>query len=161
MPNAIKRMINDITTTPDHPPPFIALSSLRPKANYIYPYSFYSVQKLKHPEIQPLHLHLSATEAFEFALSLAKKMPDWQIVSFDKQDLRLEAVATTRWLRFKDDVVLQIRTNKNDLSAESCSVHMRSKSRVGRSDFGKNAERIQCFLQKILAKSQDLKKEGP
>ena len=43
---------------------------------------------------------------------------------------------------FKDDIVIRIRTN-----AEGTIVDLRSVSRVGRSDLGANAARIQRFAE--------------
>jgi uncharacterized protein (DUF1499 family) len=58
---------------------------------------------------------------------------------------RLEAVATTRWLRFKDDVVVRLR----DRPDGGTRVDVRSKSRIGRSDLGTNARRIRAFLHAL------------
>ena len=54
---------------------------------------------------------------------------------------RIEAVATTRWFGFKDDVVVRLTP-----AAGGARVDVRSKSRVGRSDVGANAKRIERFL---------------
>ncbi|WP_411155747.1 DUF1499 domain-containing protein [Idiomarina loihiensis] len=54
---------------------------------------------------------------------------------------RIEATATTTWFGFKDDVVIRIRS-----TADGSELDIRSKSRVGRSDVGKNAERIREFM---------------
>ena len=58
----------------------------------------------------------------------------------------LEATHETFWFGFKDDVVIRVIE-----SGDSTLVDVRSKSRVGRSDLGKNAERIRDF-QAALAK---------
>ena len=62
----------------------------------------------------------------------------------------IEATDTTMWFGFKDDIVIRI----NDNGSERL-VDIRSKSRVGSRDLGKNAERIHDFideLDSILAK---------
>jgi uncharacterized protein (DUF1499 family) len=53
-------------------------------------------------------------------------------------------VATTFWFGFKDDVVVRI-------SAEGAGsrVDVRSKSRVGRSDLGTNAQRIRAYQRRL------------
>jgi uncharacterized protein (DUF1499 family) len=48
---------------------------------------------------------------------------------------------TTFWFGFKDDVVIRIRGD-----AGSSELDIRSKSRVGRSDVGANAERIRRYV---------------
>ena len=59
---------------------------------------------------------------------------------------RLEATDTTFWFGFKDDVVIRIQsTGGNTL------VDVRSKSRVGESDLGANANRIEKYLNHLAA----------
>ncbi|HKI98615.1 MAG TPA: DUF1499 domain-containing protein [bacterium] len=55
---------------------------------------------------------------------------------------RLQAVAVTSLLRFKDDVLIEVRPRTDGGS----TVAMRSKSRVGKGDLGANAKRIRAFL---------------
>jgi uncharacterized protein (DUF1499 family) len=68
----------------------------------------------------------------------------WDIVAVDETRGRLEAVATTRLLRFKDDIVVRMRSE-----ASGTRIDVRSKSRVGRSDLGANARRIRAFLDAL------------
>ena len=56
----------------------------------------------------------------------------------------LEVVATTRLMHFKDDVAVEVRPE-----GTGSSVHMRSKSRVGKGDLGANAKRIRMFLSEL------------
>jgi uncharacterized protein (DUF1499 family) len=50
----------------------------------------------------------------------------------------LWAIFTTKWLRFVDDVELR-------MDVDSHVIHIRSASRVGRSDFGVNRERVEML----------------
>ena len=68
----------------------------------------------------------------------------WQIVAADKTQRRIEAVATTRWFHFKDDVVVRLSESNGQ-----SRIDVRSVSRVGKSDIGANARRIRAYL-KIL-----------
>jgi hypothetical protein len=52
--------------------------------------------------------------------------------------------ARTRVLRFKDDVTVRIR-KKDDLT----EVSVRSRSRVGKADFGQNARNIRAFQAEL------------
>ncbi len=67
----------------------------------------------------------------------------WEIVSNVPSEGRLEATATTALFRFKDDVVLRVRPTEDGTGS---IVDMRSVSRVGQSDLGVNAKRVQAFL---------------
>ena len=65
----------------------------------------------------------------------------WQIVSADDRGI-VEAVDTSTFFRFKDDIVIRVRPAEGGGS----QVDMRSISRVGVSDVGVNAKRIRSFL---------------
>lgn len=148
-------LINDITTTPEAPPEFRALE--REGGNVHrdmkYPSRFVSVQKKAYPELRPLESDLPPQQLFELVQATALEMPGWVIASIEPSRFSLEAVSTTRFLRFKDDVVIQVRADlvSGDGSVGS-SVHMRSKSRLGRSDFGANAKRIRRFFARLAKK---------
>ncbi len=55
---------------------------------------------------------------------------------------RIEAVASTFWIGFSDDVVFRL----TEQGPEQTRVDMRSISRVGRSDIGTNAARVRAFM---------------
>jgi uncharacterized protein (DUF1499 family) len=64
-----------------------------------------------------------------------------EIVAVDSDAGLVEATATTFWFGFKDDLVVRVE------AIESGSrVDVRSVSRVGQSDVGQNAKRIEKFL---------------
>jgi len=69
----------------------------------------------------------------------------WQII--DVSQNRIEATATTRWFGFKDDVV--VRLSEEDGATR---VDMRSASRLGKSDVGTNAARVDTFLNALKAR---------
>lgn len=58
---------------------------------------------------------------------------------------RLEAVAETFWFGFKDDVVVRVRPGESG----GAVIDMRSTSRVGLSDLGANAARIEDFMSGV------------
>ncbi len=55
------------------------------------------------------------------------------------------ATDETFWFGFKDDVVIRI----TPAAGTGSRVDVRSASRVGRSDLGKNAQRIRAFLARL------------
>jgi uncharacterized protein (DUF1499 family) len=59
---------------------------------------------------------------------------------------RIEAVDTTKWFGFHDDIVVRIKAE-----GRGSRVDIRSKSRDGRSDLGVNAQRIRAFTEKLKA----------
>jgi uncharacterized protein (DUF1499 family) len=127
--------INDITTDPEKPPQFS-----QPR---IYERHFAELQRISYPGLQPLQLALPPAQAFARSLAAAQAM-ELEIVVADENAGRIEAVATTRWFGFKDDMVVRIAR-----SGAGSRIDVRSKSRVGRSDVGANARRIQEFLTRV------------
>ncbi len=100
-------------------------------------------QRMAYPDIQPLEVAAPPAEVFPRALAAAEAM-GWEIVRKDPAAGRIEAVATSAWFGFKDDVVVRVAT-----ATSGSRVDMRSKSRVGRSDIGTNARRIRAYLQHL------------
>ena len=69
-----------------------------------------------------------------------------ELIEADAAQGRIEATATSLLFGFKDDVVVRITEDPN-----GTKVDVRSKSRVGRNDFGMNAKRIRTLLGKLKA----------
>lgn len=138
--------IHDITTDMVNPPQFIAALPLRENAINSTVYKGENVaelQKKAYPDIKPLFLSIPADQVFDKALTVAAKM-DWSITAANREENRIEAVATTLWMGFKDDIVIRISTNESGTRLD-----IRSESRVGKSDLGTNAQRIRKFLSEM------------
>jgi uncharacterized protein (DUF1499 family) len=100
-------------------------------------------QRRAYPDIQPLRLAVAPNIAFERAKG-AMEEAGWQIVREDPSAGRIEAVATTFWFGFKDDIVVRITAE-----GAGSRVDVRSKSRVGRGDLGTNAQRIRAYQRRL------------
>ena len=100
----------------------------------------------EYQDLQPQHFNVAPYKAYEAALATAREL-GWEIVREDRQAGTIDAVDTTRILRFKDDVTITIKPGVG----ENCTVYVHSRSRVGKGDFGTNARRILRF-QAELAK---------
>ncbi|HEX6317761.1 MAG TPA: DUF1499 domain-containing protein [Burkholderiales bacterium] len=98
-------------------------------------------QRRAYPDVQPLMLSVPPDEAFGKARTAALDM-GWEIVSADPAAGRIEAVATTFWFGFRDDVTVRVTPQGG-----SSRIDVRSKSRVGRGDAGANAGRIRRYLK--------------
>ena len=141
-------LINDITTDLNDPPAFDAVIPLRPEGSNPIEYGGPEVaaaQRETHPEIRPIETSLAPDAAFERALVVARGM-GWNVVAADAATGIIEAVDTTPFFRFKDDVVIRVRA-----AAQGSRVDLRSRSRVGRSDLGKNAARIMAYEKAFAA----------
>lgn len=129
--------INDVTTDTGNPPQFS-----QPQT---YQSHFAELQRIGYPELRSLELALPAAQAFARARAAAQAL-GWEIVAADESAGRIEAVALTRWFGFKDDIVVRVAA-----AGSGSRIDVRSKSRVGRSDLGANAKRIQDFLTRVKA----------
>lgn len=131
--------INDITTDLDSPPAFSAVIPLREPGSNPIEYGgpdVAAVQRQVHPEVQPIFTNLGRTEAFQRAFETAEAL-GWEIVAGDPNTGIIEAIDTTTFFRFKDDIVIRISDD-----GSGSRIDLRSRSRVGLSDLGKNAARI-------------------
>jgi uncharacterized protein (DUF1499 family) len=138
--------IHDITTDTANPPEFVAIARLQRKNWNPLQYGGPAVAAQQHnayPDIVPLLMAIPPNSAFDRAFSVAGRM-GWEIVDANRAEGRIEAVATTFWFGFKDDIV--IRIEKSDSGSR---VDIRSVSRVGVSDLGTNAKRIREFLREM------------
>jgi uncharacterized protein (DUF1499 family) len=138
--------IHDITTDTANPPVFVAIAPLRAEAPNGVEYKAEdnaAQQQEAYPDIEPLVTDVPPAEMFSRAEATARAM-NWEIVATSPEEGRIEATDTTMWFGFKDDVVIRITPE-----GEGSRLDIRSMSRVGKSDIGKNAERIRAFLAKV------------
>ena len=138
--------IHDITTDMENPPEFVAMIRLREDAQNPPEYSgeeAAEAQREAYPNVQPLMTAAPKQEVIDEIVTLIVSR-NWDLVSINRQEGRVEATEKLAWFGFKDDVILRI-TETDDGSR----VDMRSKSRIGRSDIGVNADRIESFLRDL------------
>ncbi|MFN3749090.1 MAG: DUF1499 domain-containing protein [Sphingorhabdus sp.] len=93
-------------------------------------------------DIRSVRIAMPVAEVIAKAERLAK-VRGWEIAVSDPIEGRLEATETTRFFRFKDDVVIRVRPTEDGTGS---IVDMRSISRVGISDLGVNAKRVRSFI---------------
>ncbi|MEZ0371585.1 MAG: DUF1499 domain-containing protein [Candidatus Sericytochromatia bacterium] len=137
--------IHDISTDTLHPPELKAVLAQRPQDANPATYGGPDVarqQQAAYPDIQPALLSLDPKQAHARALEVAKTL-GWQIIAAEPESGRIEAVATTFFFGFHDDVVIRVQSAGIDRS----KVDIRSVSRVGKSDVGTNAARIRRFME--------------
>ncbi|MEM1103068.1 MAG: DUF1499 domain-containing protein [Pseudomonadota bacterium] len=141
--------IHDITTDWRDPPAFDAAASERAPDENSLVYAgaeLAEIQQRAYPDIAPVLLRSPPDEAFALAQRTAEEM-GWDILSVNRAAGRIEAVATTWWWGFKDDVVVRI----SDGPDGGARIDIRSASRVGTSDIGANAKRIRAYSERLRA----------
>ncbi len=141
--------IHDITTDTADPPQFVAILPLRRGAPDSAVYGgprVAALQKRAFPDIRPAILPVAPADAFREALGVARDL-GWHVVAAVPQAGRIEATDTTFWFGFTDDIVIRVRAVPG-----GARVDLRSESRVGVSDLGTNARRIEAFLKALRAR---------
>lgn len=130
-------LVNDVSTDPSNPPRLLWAAELRTAQDLpINP------APLKAFEGKPGPLFTSAppAEVITEAHALMEQL-GWQVRPSPEG---LEAVVTTGWFGFQDDVALRVFAGPSETR-----IDMRSASRQGRSDLGTNRARIEEFLIRL------------
>jgi hypothetical protein len=153
----------DITTDPLDPPRYEALARIRPRdANStIYQgLAAAELQRAGYPDIETLDADVSVLASYEAALAVIRKRR-WRIVEQrppqpPRREGRIEAIALTPIMGFRDDVVVRVRPD-----GENSRVDVRSSSRYGSFDFGANAARVRALIEDIDDAVGNVKPEAP
>jgi uncharacterized protein (DUF1499 family) len=144
--------IHDVATDLDDIPQYVAVLPLRAQApnSVVYgdspnmtPERNAQLQREAYPDLVPKVYDASEADIYARALAAVDAM-GWELVDANASEGRIEATATTFWLRFKDDVVIRIRPQ-----GDGTVVDARSLSRVGGGDVGANAKRLRKFFEML------------
>jgi hypothetical protein len=144
--------IHDITTDPIDPPRFEALARLRSGdgANPAVYAGLYSAeqQRIAYPDIETVELELPVQRAYEITLQLVTKRK-WLVIDErppqpPRRIGRIEAVARTPIMGFREDVSIRVAPDDED-----SRVDIRSASRYFESDIGSNAARVRKLIDDL------------
>ena len=139
-------MIHDISTDTTNPPIFASAHVLgveRMNTLVYGPEGIADVQREAYPDVRPIEASTSPHETFNRAIDVAQEL-GWEVVSEDRDNRQIEAVDTSFWFGFKDDIAIRIAPRQT-----GSLVDLRSISRVGLSDVGVNASRIIAFTERF------------
>ncbi len=149
--------IHDVTTDTQDPPMFTqAILSERAKVEGVNSADYVGkkdsrdeelvsvLQTKAYPDIRPIVLSEPKDVVFGRVEAVVAQM-GWEMKSSDLDTGIIEATDTTFWYGFKDDVIIRLR----DSEGGGTLIDMRSLSRVGGSDIGKNADRIREFFKAL------------
>lgn len=127
--------INDVSTDVQDPPVFWFT-----KTPSDYPPANAATQQAAYPDVRPLSLPLDSDAAFDAILALIADR-GWEVLSDDRSEGQVEAVATSPLFGFQDEVAIRVTPTES-----GTQIDMRSRSRIGQIDRGANARRIKAFL---------------
>jgi Protein of unknown function (DUF1499) len=147
--------LNDVTTDVSNPPEFVEADRLKaPGRNPLkYPGErFAALQQASYPDLKTLVIPRSAEESFELVLQAVAKLKmrsSYEAPPDEEPGAPgiVEIADRTMIMGFTDDVA--IRITGDDASSR---IDVRSTSRYGRSDFGRNAERVRTILKEIAGR---------
>src|ERR1700712_2030421 len=152
--------IHDITTDVIDPPRFDALAQLRTSdgANTAVYAGLYSAEQQRHyyPDIETVELDAPVQRAFEVTMQLVTKRK-WLVIDQrppqpPRRIGRIEAVARTPIMGFREDVSIRVTPN-----GEGSRVDIRSSSRYFESDLGSNAARVTKLIEDINTAADNVK----
>ncbi|APJ14778.1 TPA: DUF1499 domain-containing protein [Aeromonas hydrophila] len=130
-------LVNDVSTDPNNPPQLHWAGELRTAQDLpINP----APLKASEGKPGPLFTSASPVEVITEAHALMEQL-GWQVRPSPEG---LEAVVTTGWFGFQDDVALRVFAGPKETR-----IDMRSASRQGQSDLGTNRARIEEFLIRL------------
>lgn len=147
--------INDASTDLSSPPAFTALAVERERAGASsparYPGSRFAVlQKAAYPDLRPLYVNRPLDDTYELAVETLKRLR-FRIAAETPPQQRqpgvIEAVDRTSVIGFYDDVIVRV-----DSEAGRSRVDVRSASRFGQHDFGRNSSRVRRVLSELQAR---------
>lgn len=146
--------LNDVTTDTNAPPNFTELAKERGLGMNpaTYNASFAALQAETYPDLRPMLVERPAEETFEVVrdallrqkLTIVREQPP------EGRPVRpgiIEAVDRTMVLGFYDDVAIRV-----DGDSARSRIDLRSASRFGLHDLGRNAERTRRLMREIVAR---------
>jgi len=146
--------ITDVTTDTSSPPKFVELAKLRgPESNpAAYVPRFAKLQAEAYPDLKPMFIDRPVDETFEIAreavfrqkMAIVREQPPDNVPGAAGA---IEAVDRTAILGLTDDV--SVRVEGDNVRSK---IDLRSSSRFGRHDLGRNAERMRRLMREIVAR---------
>ena len=146
--------IHDATTDPEDPPQFVALAKIHPANSRLFDgerHLRYKGQDVtiayalhdKYPILTKPHKGLLVLpgKAYWRAYGVVEGL-GWTIVDSSEKDLRIEATSRSFWFGRICDIVIRVR----QAGAIGSWVDVRSESREGGDDHGRNVARLKTFF---------------
>lgn len=147
--------MNDASTDLTAPPVFVALAAERERAGASSPAQypggqFAELQKATYPDLRPLYVSRTLDDTYELAIETVKRLR-FQIVAESPPQQRrpglIEAVDRTAVIGFYDDVIVRV-----DSESGRSRIDVRSASRFGQHDLGRNSSRVRRVLAELQAR---------
>ncbi len=148
----------EVTTDTAAPPAFDRVAKIRQgQANPVhYEPSFGALQSKAYPDIKPLQIQRSLIDVYSAVRDVVKAL-NWKIIDEQAPEAtrsgHIEAVDRTLFFGFTDDIAIRVTG-----SARAAKVDIRSSSRFGQHDLGRNAQRIRRFMSEVKHRLAELER---
>ena len=141
-------LINDVSTDLVHPPEFKAALKVSENSDqsFKFPLEFKKDIEEVYPDLTPLAVtNMSVDDAHVKTVEVINGLSNWELTSntIGARETIIEFTITSTVFGFVDDCVIRIQKPGG---GAGCVVDMRSRSRMGKGDFGQNAEHIREFM---------------
>jgi uncharacterized protein (DUF1499 family) len=142
----------EVTTDIGSPPAFDRIGKIRQgQANPVrYESSFGPLQVTAYPDIKPLYISRPIIDVYSAVREVVKSL-NWKVIDEQSPENAktgyIEAVDRTFIFGFTDDVAIRITG-----SPKTAKIDIRSSSRFGQHDLGRNAKRIRRFMTEVKAR---------
>jgi uncharacterized protein (DUF1499 family) len=151
--------IHEVTTDLDRPPAFQKLADIR-RGDGVNPAAYQKaespLQMKAYPDIKPLPVNRPMADAYSAVRDAVKNL-DWHVVSEQPPEQGrsgiIEAVDRSRIFGFTDDVVIRVSGAGRD-----ARVDVRSSSRHGQHDLGRNADRVRVLFSEVKTRLAEVDK---
>ena len=151
----VQAPLNDVTTDFENPPSLAEAENLRPPGNLPTAYPGLAAKRVQEElfaDIRPLVVERPAGETLDLVREALRRQGMTIVAEREigpDQVGAIQAVATTPIIGFRDDVAIRV-TGRAGMSR----IDVRSASRWGRYDFGRNADRVRRIVRAILDRLQ-------
>lgn len=153
--------IHDVSTDTEHAPVFASLLTQRDGATNSPDYDgqkkvwfkgkLSTIALLQHKYeagVRPAPQLVSPEKLFRRGLNTVYDM-GWNVVAIAPDEGRIEATDTTFFFGFTDDIVIRVKP-----AGFGARLDIRSESRVGETDGGRNARRVVAYLKALIKESR-------
>jgi len=137
--------IHNVSTDWVNPPQFsqmlTSIRSAEGSNDLSYTPEIAQLQRQAYSDLSPILSGGTFRQSFDKALRTVNSL-GWTLQTANPRTGLIEATDTSFWFGFRDDIAIRIQDD-----SVGSRIDLRSVSRVGRADFGKNASRIRSFIR--------------
>ncbi len=148
----------EVTTDPSAPPAFDRVAKIRqgPANPVHYEPSFGALQAAAYPDIKPLQVQRPLIDVYSSVREVVKTL-NWKVLDEQAPEQTrtgyIEAVDRTFLFGFTDDIAIRVTG-----SPKMAKIDIRSSSRFGQHDLGRNAQRIRRFMTEVKLRLAELER---